>query len=223
MTISTHNDEVGLAPFGLRGNSGTASLSTLTSRTSGSSWVAACSTIGTIVTGSLPRNQPAAECRCAAKLRQIADRRYAPRRPRVLREAQRWRMIRRLKSRLDRDQFFGNIGVTVGRHGDLRRKILTTVMGARHDGVQIVAGANYNRDDIMSANISRRRLGAGNILAFALLLLGDQRRWPNRSATNCFPSRMCGKPQPTARRRPISSTRRITSSGSARPDTTFGT
>jgi hypothetical protein len=80
-------------------------------------------------------------------------------------------MIRRLKSRLDRDQFFGNIGVTVGRHGALRRKILTTVMGARHDGVQIVAGANSDRDDIMSANISTRRLGVGNILAFALLLL----------------------------------------------------
>lgn len=44
-------------------------------------------------------------------------------------------------------------------------------MGARHDGVQIVAGANSDRDDIMSANISTRRLGAGNILAFALLLL----------------------------------------------------
>jgi hypothetical protein len=80
-------------------------------------------------------------------------------------------MIRRLKSRLDRDQFFGNIGVTVGRHGALRRKILTTVMDARHDGVQIVAGANSDWDDIMSANISTRQLGAGNILAFALLLL----------------------------------------------------
>ena len=44
-------------------------------------------------------------------------------------------------------------------------------MGARHDGVQIVAGANSDRDDIMSANISTRRLGAGNILAVALLLL----------------------------------------------------
>jgi hypothetical protein len=94
--------------------------------------------------------------------------------------------------------------VTVGRHGALRRKILTTVMGARHDGVQIVAGANSDMDDIMSANISTRRGSErGTFLPLPCCCFGDQRRWPNRSATNCFPSRMCGRPQPTERRRPI--------------------
>ena len=44
---------------------------------------------------------------------------------------------------------------------------------------------------------------------------------PKRSGMNCFPSRMCGRPQPTGQRRPTSSTRRSTNSGSARHDTSF--
>jgi hypothetical protein len=48
---------------------------------------------------------------------------------------------------------------------------LTTIIGAQHDDVQMLLGANSDRDDIMSANISMR-LGAGNIVALTLLLLG---------------------------------------------------
>jgi membrane associated rhomboid family serine protease len=64
--------------------------------------------------------------------------------------------MRRPRSRLDRDHFFRNPGVTISHHRALRRKILTTVMGTPHGDVQILPERNSDRGDIMPANISTR-------------------------------------------------------------------
>lgn len=129
--------------------------------------------------------------------------------------------MRRPRSRLDRDHFFRNPGVTISHHRALRRKILTTVMGAPHGDVQILPERNSDRGDIMPANISTRLGGSILVLVLASCCSRNHRPLPKRSGMNCFPSRMCGRPQPTAQRQPTSSTRRSTNSGSARRDTIF--
>jgi hypothetical protein len=81
--------------------------------------------------------------------------------------------MRRPRSRLDRDHFFRNLGVTISHHRALRRKILTTVMGAPHGDVQILPERNSDRGDIMPANISTRLGGSILVLVLAFLLLAE--------------------------------------------------
>ena len=129
--------------------------------------------------------------------------------------------MRRPRSRLDRDHFFRNPGVTISHHRALRRKILTTVMGAPHGDVQILPERNSDRA-ISCPRISQRGSeGAFLFLSSPSCCSRNHRPLPKRSGMNCFPSRMCGRPQPTAQRQPTSSTRRSTNSGSARRDTIF--
>jgi hypothetical protein len=81
--------------------------------------------------------------------------------------------MRRPRSRLDRDHFFRNPGVTISHHRALRRKILTTVMGTPHGDVQILPERNSDRGDIMPANISTRLGGSILVLVLAFLLLAE--------------------------------------------------
>jgi hypothetical protein len=96
--------------------------------------------------------------------------------------------MRRLRRRLDRDQFFRNPGVTISHHRALRREILMTVMGAPHDEVQMLPKRNSDRGDIMPANISMR-LGAGSILflVLALLLLAESPAFSQTVRYELFP------------------------------------
>lgn len=76
------------------------------------------------------------------------------------------------------------------------------------------------RNEIPTSSCPRSiPLGAGSILVLVLAFpccSRNHRPFPKRSGMNCFLSRMCGRPQPTAQRQPTSSTRRSTNSGSAR-------
>jgi hypothetical protein len=95
--------------------------------------------------------------------------------------------MRRLRRRLDRDQFFRNPGVTISHHRALRRKILTTVMGAPHGDVQILPERNSDRGDIMPANISTRLGGSILVLVLAFLLLAESPAFSQTVRYELFP------------------------------------
>jgi hypothetical protein len=95
--------------------------------------------------------------------------------------------MRRPRSRLDRDHFFRNLGVTISHHRALRRKILTTVMGAPHGDVQILPERNSDRGDIMPANISTRLGGSILVLVLAFLLLAESPAFAQTVRYELFP------------------------------------
>jgi hypothetical protein len=90
-----------------------------------------------------------------------------------------------------------------------------------------MATYKYCRSEIPTGAISCPRIsqrgseGAFLFLSSPSCCSRNHRPLPKRFGMNCFPSRMCGRPQPTAQRQPTSSTRRSTNSGSARRDTIF--
>ena len=95
--------------------------------------------------------------------------------------------MRRPRSRLDRDHFFRNPGVTISHHRALRRKILTTVMGAPHGDVQILP------DEIPTGAISCPRIsqrgseGAFLFLSLAFLLLAESPAFAQTVRYELFP------------------------------------
>jgi hypothetical protein len=74
--------------------------------------------------------------------------------------------------------------VTISHHRALRRKILTTVMGAPQ---QILPERNSDRGDIMPANISTRLGGSILVLVLAFLLLAESPAFAQTVRYELFP------------------------------------
>jgi hypothetical protein len=96
-------------------------------------------------------------------------------------------MMRRLRRRLDRDQFFGNTGPTAATAlCAAKSRNIDDGHGRAAPRSTNVAGPNSVRDDSMSMKISMR-LPATSILAFALLLLAESPTFAQPVRYELFP------------------------------------